>query len=902
VLNKIYKLKINLGLLISLLLIAILVFYSLNALLSFYAYKKSASPSIELTVENVHFFLRNELKKEWLRIIAPYPLRDEDSPLKTFHITVGQEELDTLNVNLPESGKDHYVNGYLKVSDDLKVKKIKLRYRGDTSLHWLYRQKSLRIKVDGDQLYDMHKSFNLVNTVTLDILMDIINYEIASNEGLIAPSFYPARVFINSEYAGVYMFLSQVDESLLRRHRLMPGSIYAGDSGADLNKDKVSDLWWNDIFWKKKAARNKELKKDRADIKYFIDSISKSNDISFFDVFNESFDKAKFYNFISMDTLFGSYHHDFVHNHKIYFDPYKGFFSPVAWDQRRWSPRSFKDTSNYLLVDKLKRNPIFEYERDLNTYRLFHKYDLNYIDEKLVEYENLQFRDLSSDIYRDTGVAVANERKRQFTAITFDMQEYQDSIKNLRKIYLKRRENLKKIFDDVTVEYIVENNNSYLKLVLYVGGNTAVGMERGNHEIYMDKNLNSLFDESFFIKKRIMLYPGRKREKGNEINLHSYGYGSDKLINVRQKYVFFIKGETFDINKLRITNALTGKEIKVKPLGDLVEQKPDSIHPWELPVSLPKEVLLEGDVNVNETMVFDKFTVVTIKPGAVFLMSENASLYFHGKVEALGTKEKPIKFIAKDLKKPWGVVAVQGKATTGSKFEYVEFENGSIDSRNLINYTSPFNIHDTDWFEVRHCKIGRNFVGDDAMHVAYAKGIIDSCEFYDARSDALDIDISDVTVTNNIFYKAGNDGLDIMTTTMSASNNVFIDAGDKGISVGEWSEAEITDSFFLRTGIGLEVKDKSSVNANNLVIAESKDKAINLYNKNKRYDEGGFLKAEAIYLLGNTKVKADKRSAIEIKHRVENTAPVLKKFKWYEKLQSTEYKKYVGDVEVKYAQ
>jgi hypothetical protein len=271
-------------------------------------------------------------------------------------------------------------------------------------------------------------------------------------------------------------------------------------------------------------------------------------------------------------------------------------------------------------------------------------------------------------------------------------------------------------------------------------------------------------------------------------------------------------------------------------------------------------------------------------------------------VTAIGTKDEPIRFVAKDSQKAWGSVVVQGQATTGSQFEYVEFENGSISTRNLIHYTAPFNIYDTDGFEVRHCKVGRNFEGDDSMHIGYAKGVVDSCEFYDAKSDGLDIDISEVTITNNIFYNSGNDGLDIMTTTMNASNNVFIDLGDKGISVGEWSEAEITDSVFLRTAVGLEIKDKSRVKAKNLILIDSKDKAINLYNKNAHYDEGGFLEGEYIYLLGNTKIVTDKRSGKDVKNIVRGRLPLLKDFGWYPKLKNGPYQQALRDRLAPYAQ
>lgn len=882
-------LKPSIALLISILIVGVITNFVLNALSSFYSYKNISAPKMELTLDRFHFFLKNELKKEWLNITVSKPLKDESSPLKTFRITVDKEDINKLNVDLPRSGKEQYVDAYLNVSDEKNVKKIKLRYRGDTSLHWLYKQKSLRIKLLENKTYNLHKKFNLVNPITLDIVMDVVNYKLASREGLISPEYYPARVFINSEYHGVYMFLSQPDESLLRMHKIMPGSIYFGDSGNDLNKDGVSDLWWNPKFWEKKSSRNAEQKTNREDIDSFISIISKASDLNFFDKFNTVFDKKKFYDFFSLDVLFGSYHHDFAHNHKLYFDPYKGKFEPIAWDQRRWSPRNFKDTSNYLLLEKIKLNPILEYERDLNTYELFLKYNFEYINKMLDTYSQMQYADLASDKYRDTGVSVANSKGYQFTSASFSMEQYESSINGLKNTYKTRRVFLENIFNDSELEYVIEKYNDYLKATFYVNGNSPVILSNKLANICMDSNFNGKSDDSCRKNTEIILYPGRVFKDGNAINLHSYGFGKRYLVPSRQRYVLFIKSNNIDMHKFDFKNAITGKSVSPKLLELHPKVKLDSIHAWKLPQPKNKTIVLNGRLNITETRVYDKYTTVIIKPGTIFSMSKNASIYFYGKINAIGTKEKPIKFIAKDKKIPWGIVAVQGKSTTGSKFEYVEIENGSVDTRNLLHYTAQFNIHDTEWFEVRHCKIGPNFIGDDSMHIAYAKGVVENSVFYAARSDGLDIDISNVSITNNVFHKSGNDGLDVMTTVLNASNNLFIDSGDKGISVGEWSEAHIVDSVFLRGRIGLEVKDKSKVKANNLIFVDSEAKSINLYNKNKRYDEGGFIEGDMIFLLGNLKINADKYSGETIEHIFKNHLPQLDKFQWHQNFNNTPY-------------
>lgn len=752
-----------------------------------------------------------------------------------------------------------------------------MRYRGDNNYHWLYKQKSFRIKLDSESIniFEMGKKFNLLNPPHITYLRDYVYYKKAKELGLISPDFYPVRMYVNGEYMGVYMYLSQLDESLLRKRKLMPGSVYSGD-GAPNNKYGISDLWFNQRYWVKASARNAEQKGDRTDIAFFIDSIINSSESEFEYFIDTYFDKKNMFTYLALDRFYGSNHHDFSHNHKLYFDPYKGKYQFIAWDIRFWSGKGVKELAKYPLSFRLRENPYYDAEIDKILYSLIsnNEYDSS-IEEYALMLKNHK-NELMSDKYKDTGTWLPKLFPTSFWYLTpYSYDDLFAQMVDEKRILGVRKKVLLNILDDANIDSFINGNFIYFKVY-------------GNSPVNVIVNGSS-----------IELFPGRRWLNNGELKYSLLASGKNDVVNTHKLYAFDTVGldSVSVFNSLEFTNTITGKKI----LSDNVIFDLDiPVTTLEVAPDIKEEVMLSGVNRVTNTLVFDED--VEIAPGTVFSMAKGVSIYFYGKVTAIGTRENPVKFIAEDPQNPWGLVAVQGKATTGSIFEHVEFENGSTDTRNLIHYTSPFNIHDTDWFEVRNCKIGRNFVGDDAMHVAYAKGIIDGCEFYDARSDALDIDISDVTVTNNIFYKAGNDGLDIMTTTMTAKNNVFIDAGDKGISVGEWSEASITDSLFLRTGIGLEVKDKSKVKANNLVIVDSKDKAINLYNKNKRYDEGGFLNGDSIFLLGNTKFKADKRSGQKIKHVIENTLPDLKQYEWYESLQNTTYKKFVDKVEVKYAQ
>ena len=68
--------------------------------------------------------------------------------------------------------------------------------------------------------------------------------------------------------------------------------------------------------------------------------------------------------------------------------------------------------------------------------------------------------------------------------------------------------------------------------------------------------------------------------------------------------------------------------------------------------------------------------------------------------------------------------------------------------------------------------------------------------------------------------------------------------------------------------------------ADNLLFFNASNKAINLYNKNSRYDKGGNLQADNVYFSGNSLVEADNRSSITIENEI-TRKPVLENENWY---------------------
>lgn len=863
------------------LILLVIAIYSTSAINSFLIYKKATGTNGKLDASGFMFLLKNELNKDYHSLSAK-PLNDS-SDIPSFFITINNKYIKKLNSNLPKSGRDKGYKGYIKI-DKGKTLKMKMRYRGDSVHHYLFKQKSLRINLK-DDLYNMEKKFNLINPPFIGGFKTIPDYQAAKKLGIISPDNFPVKVFINGEYLGVYLYVSQVDESLLRKHKLMPGSIYYGDFGAPINEFGYSDLWFNSKYWSKKSSRNEEQKDNRDDIDLFINKVNDPSEINFYKFFNQYINKPIFYNYNALDRVTGSYQRNISHNHKIYFDPYKGKFEFIEWDLRFWMDQGRKDDSYYPLLHRVNMNPILSYELDKATYKLYEDdlmkelYDV--YKESVVKSKNA----LEADKYKDTAIykykvtddhLLFNQTYGISYSVPYDYKEQLKTVEHDYDILKKRKNTMLNFFEKTDVKLVYFQQNNKLILKYYVGGNSAIKIDfsklRGKiSRLYNGNNIAIEGSED-------ILYAGRKVGVNT---LQIDVWGDKKALEAYEEYTYVIGGNDINLDDISYKNAVTGSAVSPEIVKDF-KSTADSIHPWKLLPPNPQTIELSGNVYIDQDKLYQEHQSVIIKPGTKFYIAPKKSLFFYGKVIAKGTKSHPIIFTRKSKDTPWGSIVVQGKKANGSVFDNIEVIGGSITKHNLIQYTAQFNIHDNDNFVIENCTFSKNTVGDDNVHIAYSKGIINSSIFSDSNSDALDIDISDIEANDNIFINSGNDGLDVMTTTLKAKNNMFVDNGDKGLSIGEWSNAEIKDSIILNAFIGIASKDKSRVNLENVLFVKNKSETITAYNKNSKYDEGGFIDGEGIFIIGNDKISADKKSEINIIES--DTMPQIKNSGWFKNI------------------
>ena len=111
-------------------------------------------------------------------------LKNQETTLRPIHLIVPEANLATLQAHMPQSGFE-YVKGRMLHQGNLK--KVKVKYRGDTFYRWARDKKSIRIKTAKQSLYEGIRSVNLLAPRSEEQLNNYLSYRLAKIMGILAP-------------------------------------------------------------------------------------------------------------------------------------------------------------------------------------------------------------------------------------------------------------------------------------------------------------------------------------------------------------------------------------------------------------------------------------------------------------------------------------------------------------------------------------------------------------------------------------------------------------------------------------------------------------------------------------------------------------------------------------------
>ena len=795
-----------------------------------------------------------------------------NSHLRTIDLFLNESDEKKLNSNLPHSGRE-YVEGRLLHSNG-KSYKVKVKYRGDTLLHWAFYKKSLRIKTRKKRLFEGMRAFNLIVAKMPSQLNNYFPYKLANLWGFISPKVEMVNVRINGENRGIHLMVEQLEELTLRRNNRMPGDLYAGELvGKDSYRGINNHIFDFPKLWEKVAINNHYPPDSFKPLESLVQFFNSHQNDDIQNELRQMLNLEMWGRFAAFEIFIQSFHYDNVHNWRLYYDPAKSQFEPVIWDpvgwHPGWRPKVGESAQLDIMPSKFHEMLFQNYQILLARHQAIDAFFRSGLDNKFMAEVETVINNMKNAVESDPNIVV------RFDLIT---------PKEAKKAMLELRASMESVFNSVKDGYLGGKGSVFYtfnedsdSLALTIDGRRPVQRLQLNFEQPLNSRVPVHIAYWVEGKRREEDISGAISMTGSSLQVnvpllarHSLiSKGSHSLKSNRLKiepayYELILKGMPQD-NRLQAVYADRGGETpeqaqQVEYLDRIEFRNAFSI---VIPQPLKVTEVWTGDINI--TGVRKMQGDLTIKPGASIKMAKDASLIIDGRLLAEGTSEQPIRFIpALKDQTPWGAVILKGRKANGSRLKHCEFSGGSGLKSDLFEYSAMLSIHDVKDVVISHCYFHDSKVVDDMVHAVYSDITFSDDLFERAKSDALDLDICKAVIERCRFTHSGNDAIDLMTTEAIVKDTFLQSNADKGISVGEGSKLFALNNQIIANNIGVQSKDGSMAVLYNVTLKKNR-KALDAYKKNWRYGKGGTIHSYKSQISDNDSTfSADKKSLIRV--------------------------------------
>ena len=318
--------------------------------------------------------------------------------------------------NIPNSTKDYYRSEMIINNEK---KDVRLRYFGDNPINWMFDYKSIRIKTKKSEMVNRKRYFEY-KASQYNVLDEYVAFKIAKKLGLLVSEVRLVELFVNDKSVGIYMEKERLNESFLRRNKIMPINLYKGE--ASRNSEKKIGLEYNldqnPGLWRKISIYNNVDEDDYTDLIRLSKNIRNAE--------NSPVDLDRILKFENtnlfarasiLEILINSYIANYDHNRRVAIDVWSGITHiiphDIVYEREKISEENFKldksttnlfyvinQSSNFLdkkyetLFKVIKEEKIFdEIIKDLENlktkYLISQKRDLGKIQRKYVDYEAL---------------------------------------------------------------------------------------------------------------------------------------------------------------------------------------------------------------------------------------------------------------------------------------------------------------------------------------------------------------------------------------------------------------------------------------------------------------------------------------------------------------------------------
>ena len=637
----------------------------------------------------------------------------------------------------------------------------------------------------------------------------------------------------------------RLNESFLRRNKIMPINIYKGE--ASRNSEKKIGLEFNldenPGLWEKISFLNTRDENDYTDL------IRISNNIRKAETSRDDLDQILRFknidlhaNVMILQILLNNIINDNTHNRRLAIDVWSGNIHTIPHDT--YYNREIINEEN------------FSYEKGNNNLFTVISQSSKFLDKKYdTLYKVVKEEKIFSEIIKDLEILktkyltsqksdLGTVKRKHADYISWSGPENEKSFDALLKSLKNREQKIINFLErdpecswsinekgfDIKIKNLIPISNLLLKF-----GNKNpkwLALDYNNNEVLDEEDRYFFPDGNGNFKMDIKLFANRI-----PVNLSPYK-AINRLVTGNTKFTFFTENYSHP-TELITSNKYNKEELELK-FDEKIASGPSLNNLAILKNNKKKINSLSGNIFLKEDLIIKQET--KILEGTIFNMSKGVSIIFENKVNAIGTNKKPIVFKNDDEFENWGTIALHGAETDGSLFKNVIIENGSGKSINGINYFASLSIHSAKNIKFDNILIKNNSTFDDMMHIIYSNNIqILNSNFLNAFKDSIDVDISkNILFKNSNVLNSGNDGIDFMESTAQLYQMNISSSRDKGVSVGENSMVSINESIISLNNYGVASKDLSKTIIKNSLLKNNKIQ-LSVYQKNWRYGGSGII-------------------------------------------------------------
>ncbi|MCC6927918.1 MAG: right-handed parallel beta-helix repeat-containing protein [Gemmatimonadaceae bacterium] len=723
--------------------------------------------------------------------------------------------------------------------------KVRVRKRGDNSVHWLTEKRSMTVRTPRDDFFKRFRQFGLSGK---DVVPSFLANRMSQEYGLLAPSTDIVAVYLNNRFYGTFRFVEVVDESFLRPFDRMPGNIFRGDAAerGSYYKGQNRNLFENLVPWDRASANDRVTSAGTGQLRLLLQDIAGTTFADHERLMRRVY-RGEFARLLSYLLLAGDpYHDDAVHNQLIYEDPSTQLLHPIPWDTRLMD----------LAVPQQPVNPWYQAMMR----------DPFVVDSAVADLAS-RLKDDAFLARLDSIVRGVEHRYANYLAydrlrgaLIPDVGTGDEAMALIRRNARLLRQRLSD--DTVAINATPAAGVTIVDLETrgWVGaelqGFTTTAAPAGAVTVRLDRNLNGVLDEADpAVATSVTRDAGgaAQLQLATPVVLYSgWDATGPEIRRGHVPYRLFVTGlPSATTLAPRLTNRVTGAPAAgVSWEAGGAVREGTGWHPWRFAESRGSVHRLAGDVRLEQTLVIAAKDTLVIEPGTTIRLAPDQSLVSYGRVLALGTRERPIRVLPLTEGVPWGTFSIQGHGADSSIFQFVEVAQGGGAIVNRVEYIGMFNIHRADGVVVEHSIFRDNLRSDDTFHALHTRFYLRHSSVIRGNSDAIDLDIASGELIDNTIVDAGGDGIDLMTSTPRIIGNRVSGSGDKGISIGEASTPFVFNNDIFKCNIGIEVKDRSDPILLHNRVVDNKT-GLRERRKNWRYGGGGWATVAQTIFSGN---------------------------------------------------